>query len=50
MLEGSQDRLEVGGMWLWSIAVEERSVDLNRCLVLLKASGAEEVRDLGLRR
>jgi hypothetical protein len=49
VLEGSQesqDRLEV---WLWSIAVEERSVGLNRCLGLLKASGAEEVRHLGLR-
>ena len=51
MREGRQDRREVGGRWLWSVAADERRIGLKRCLELWKASREElcQLRGLGLR-
>ena len=46
--EGRQDRREVGGRWLWSVAADERRIGLKRCLELWKAS-REELCELGVR-
>ena len=48
MGEGRQDRREVGGRWLWSVAADERRIGLKRCLGLWKAS-REELCELGVR-
>ena len=49
--EGRQDRREIGGRWLWSVAADERRIGLKRCLGLWKASREElcQLRGLGLR-